>query len=97
MSDGRGRSDDAAVIRRATESPSKRRRIGSSAVKHKWRNWFSVTIRSDDAERRATVSTRIASTSPMRLFGTPSAQPDKAARAALTASTGSDLPSRWRA
>ena len=73
------------------------RRIAEDAAmmrEGRWRNWFSVTIRSDAAERRATVSTRMASTSPTLLFGTPNALPDRAARAALTASTGSDLPSR---
>ena len=51
-----------------------------------------MAIRSAVAERQATCSTRIASTSPSRLFGRPNAWPDSAARAAATASTGSDLP-----
>ena len=61
-----------------------------------WRSWLNVAIRSDAADRQATCSTRIASTSPSRLFGRPNAWPDNAARAAATASTGSDLPSRRR-
>ena len=46
------------------------------------------------ALRLATISARIASTAPSRPFGAPRARPDCAARAALTASSGSDLP--WR-
>jgi len=44
------------------------------------------------AERRAIINTRIASTLPSLLLAEPVAVPDRAARAAATASTGSDLP-----
>jgi len=49
-------------------------------------------VRSLRALRLATISVRIASTAPSRPFGTPAARPDCAARAALTASSGSDSP-----
>ena len=61
-----------------------------------WRSWLSVVIRSSIADRRATINTRIASTFPVRDFGRPVADPDNAARAADTASSGSDLPARRR-
>ena len=48
------------------------------------------------ALRLATISARIASTAPSRPLGAPRARPDWAARAALTASSGSDLPCRRR-
>ena len=48
-------------------------------------------VRSWRALRLATISDRIASTAPSRPFGTPAARPDKAARAALTASSGPGL------
>jgi hypothetical protein len=51
-----------------------------------------VWVRSARALRLATISARIASTEPSRPFGAPRARPDCAARAALTASRGSDLP-----
>ena len=53
-------------------------------------------MRVSTAERRAIISTRIASTFPSRVFGEPVAAPESAARAAARASTGSDLPFRWR-
>ena len=43
------------------------------------------------------MSVRIASTIPSRPFDPPDARPDSAARAALMASRGSDLPCRRRA
>ena len=46
------------------------------------------------ALRLATISARMASTAPSRPLEAPRARPDWAARAALTASSGSDLP--WR-
>jgi hypothetical protein len=49
-------------------------------------------IRSACALRLPVISARIASTEPSRPFGAPIALPDCAARAALTASRGSDLP-----
>ena len=60
------------------------------------RAWLMVWIRSERAVRLATISARIASTCPSRPFGAPAARPDWAARAALTASSGSDLPRRRR-
>ena len=58
--------------------------------------WLIVWTRSERALRLATISARIASTAPSRPFGAPAARPDWAARAALTASSGSDLPCRRR-
>jgi hypothetical protein len=58
--------------------------------------WLIVRVRSPAALRRATISARIASTAPSRPLGCPAARPDCAARAALTASSGSDLPCRRR-
>jgi tetratricopeptide (TPR) repeat protein len=49
-----------------------------------------VWVRSERAVRLATISARIASTAPSRPLGAPRARPDCAARAALTASSGSD-------
>jgi hypothetical protein len=53
-------------------------------------------MRVSTAERRAIINTRIASTFPSRVLGDPVADPERAARAAANASTGSDLPCRWR-
>jgi hypothetical protein len=54
--------------------------------------WLMVWVRSPAALRLATISARVASTWPSRPLGAPRARPDCAARAALTASSGSDLP-----
>src|SRR6516225_9651903 len=51
-----------------------------------------VWVRSLRALRLATISARIASTAPSRPRGLPRARPDWAARAALIASSRSDLP-----
>ncbi len=51
-----------------------------------------VRVRSPVALRLATISARIASTAPSQPFSAPRGRPDWAARAALTASSGSDLP-----
>jgi len=56
--------------------------------------WLMVWVRSPAALRLATISARIASTAPSRPLDAPRARPDWAARAALTASSESDLP--WR-
>ena len=61
-------------------------------VRTRARAWLIVWVRSERALRLATISARIASTVPSRPFGAPRARPDCAARAALTASSGSDLP-----
>jgi hypothetical protein len=58
------------------------------------RAWLMAWVRSDRALRLATISARTASTAPSRPFGAPRALPDCAARAALTASSGSDLRRR---
>src|SRR5262252_749602 len=65
-------------------------------VKISARTWLMVWIRSERAVRLATISARIASTVPSLPLGAPAARPDCAARAALTASSGSDLPLRRR-
>jgi hypothetical protein len=49
-----------------------------------------VAVRCRWAERRATIKVRIASTIPSRPLDAPTALPDWAARAALTASRESD-------
>lgn len=56
------------------------------------RIWLSAPVRSRVAERLTRRNARIASTLPVRDFGCATALPDWAARAAATASTGSDLP-----
>ncbi len=66
----------------------------SGPVTIRARAWLMAWVRSERALRLATISARIASTAPSRPFGAPLARPDCAARAALTASRGSDLP--WR-
>jgi hypothetical protein len=50
---------------------------------------LTVWVRCAPAVRLATMSARIASTCPSRPRGAPAARPDRAARAALTASSGS--------
>ena len=67
----------------------------SGALKVSWRIWVSALIRASRAERLATTRTRMASTEPSLLLAVPWARPDRAARAASTASRGSDLP-LWR-
>jgi len=67
------------------------------AVKPRWRIWFRAWILAERAGRLATISARIASTFPSRDLAAPQARPDNAARAASTASSGSDLPDRRRA
>lgn len=51
-------------------------------------------MRVSTAERRAIINTRIASKFPSLDFGDPVAVPERAARAAASASTGSDLSFR---
>src|SRR5258708_39937292 len=69
-----------------------RARRSSGPVTIRDRAWLIAWVRSLRALRLATISARIASTAPSRPFGAPRARPDCAARAALTASSGSDLP-----
>jgi nucleoid-associated protein YgaU len=71
-------------------------RIGSGAQNTSWRSWLRVWMRWARAERRATNSTRICSIGPFRVFGITAAAPESAARAAETASVGSDLPTLRR-
>jgi hypothetical protein len=61
------------------------------------RIWVSAFTGAERAERLATRRTRSASTQPSRLLARPLALPDRAARAASTASRGSDLPALRRA
>jgi len=59
---------------------------------------FVAKLRSNwIAERRTTRSIRTASTIPSPLLGVPAWRPASTARAADTASSVSDLPSKWRA
>ena len=64
----------------------------SGPLKVSWRIWVSALIRAPRAERLATTRTRIASTEPSLLLALPWARPERTARAASTASSGSDLP-----
>ena len=56
------------------------------------RIWLISAERALTAERRVTLSTRIDSITVVVSLGMVVARPDKAARAAITASIGSDLP-----
>ena len=76
--------------------PAKRARRSSGPVRTRARIWLIARVRSPRAERLATINARMASTVPSRPLGAPLALPDWAARAALTASRGSDLPGRRR-
>ena len=95
-SPGRGRSAAIASARAAAECRANRARRSSGPVRISERAWLMAWVRSLRALRLATISARIASTAPSRPLGAPAARPDCAARAALTASSGSDLPLRRR-
>ena len=72
-------------------------RSSSGAVEMRLRIWLRAWVRLPLAERRATRSTRMASTFPSLVLADPVASPPWADRAAATASWGSDLPvRRWR-
>jgi hypothetical protein len=73
-----------------------RARSSSGPVRTSALAWLIAWVRPERALRLATISAWIASTAPSRPFGAPRARPDWAARAALTASSGSDLPCRRR-
>jgi hypothetical protein len=75
---------------------AKRARMSSGPVNTTDLAWLIVAIRPLRAERLATVSTLIASTVPLRPPDAEAAWPDRAARAAATASRVSDLPVRRR-
>ena len=92
----RGRSDAIPATRAAVVCRANRVRRSSGPVRTSALAWLIVRVRSRMAPRLATISARIASTAPSRPFGAPRARPDWAARAALTASRGSDLPCRRR-
>ncbi len=66
-------------------------RSSSGAVDTRLRIWFMAWLRALRAEDRATRSTRMASTLPFLVLASPLASPDCAARAAATASSGSDF------
>ena len=85
-----------SATRAATVCRANRARRSSGPVRIRALAWLMVWVRSERALRLATISARIASTAPSRPFGAPRARPDCAARAALTASSGSDLPCRRR-
>ena len=87
-----GRSPSAAATKAAMGRPLRRLWSWSGALKVSWRIWPSALIRAPRAERLATTRTRMASTAPSLLLALPWARPDCAARAASTASRGSDLP-----
>jgi hypothetical protein len=95
-SPGRGRSEASPATRAAGVCRVNRARRSSGPVRIRARAWPFVRVRSPAALRLATISARIASTAPSRPLGAPRARPDCAARAALTASSGSDLPARRR-
>src|SRR5215469_11827482 len=88
MLPGRGRSAASSATRSAGACPVNRARRSSGPVTISARAWPVVWVRSERALRLATISARIASTCPSRPFGAPAARPDRAARAALTASPG---------
>jgi hypothetical protein len=75
------------------ESPRKRRRSCSGAVTRKPCSWLAACVLALTAERRAARRVLIISTVPSALLGTPEASPAKTARAAASASEGSDF---WR-
>jgi hypothetical protein len=96
MLPGRGRSAASSATSASVACLANRIRMSSGPVKTRARAWLIVWVRSERAVRLATISARIASTAPSRPFGAPRARPDWAARAALTASSGPDLPARRR-
>ena len=86
----------ARLTRAAGVCLANRARRSSGPVRTSALAWLMVRVRSPAALRLATIRVRIASTAPSRPLGAPRARPDCAARAALTASSGSDLPCRRR-
>jgi hypothetical protein len=86
-----GRSAAARAARWWRDTPARRCRSCSGAVKLRWRIWFRAWILAERADRLATTSARIASTFPSRDLAAPQARPDSAARAASTASSGPGL------
>ncbi len=66
--------------------------MGSGAVETRLRIWLSAWVRPLRADALATRNTRMDSTFPSLLLASPAASPERAARAAVMASWGSDLP-----
>ena len=66
--------------------------MDSGAVETRLRIWLRACVRPLRAEDLATRKTRMDSTFPSLVLASPAASPDKAARAAEMASSGSDLP-----
>jgi hypothetical protein len=79
------------------ESPRKRWRSCSGAVTRKPWSWLAACVLALIAERRAARRALIISTRPSPLFGTPDASPASTARAAHSASEGSDFSRRCSA
>ena len=71
-------------------------RTRSGAVSMRLCSWFAAAVRAFIAPARATRSWRSASTGPVPVLGITVASPARTARAAASASTGSDLPRRRR-
>ena len=91
-----GRKPAQTFTRALGESPRSWCLTWSGAVTTRACSWLMAWVRALIAERRATVSIRIASTGPFPLLGSPVACPFKAARAAAWASVTSVLPKRRR-
>src|SRR5664280_690954 len=87
-----GRSFAASPTSAVTDRPFRREWSWSGAVNPRWRIWTMAFTLAWRAERLATIRTRIDSTGPSLVLPTPDARPLMAARAASTASRGSDLP-----
>jgi hypothetical protein len=91
MLPGRGRSAASPAARPAGVCPVNRVRMPSGPVMISALAWLIVWVRWARAVRLATIGAPIASTWPSRPRGAPDARPDRAARAALTASSGPGL------
>jgi hypothetical protein len=87
-----GRSLAQLVINTDTGRPSSTSRTAAGAVTTSAVSWLMAAVRALLAPERAVRDTRIASTIPSRRLGTAVATPASAARAAASASIGSDLP-----
>jgi hypothetical protein len=87
-----GRSLAQVVINTDTERSSSASRTGAGAVISSALSWLIAAVRALLAPRRAVRNTRIASMIPSRRLGAAVAVPASTARAAASASIGSDLP-----
>jgi hypothetical protein len=86
-------SDLAQVVANAeVERSSSASRTGAGAVTSSALSWLMAAVRALLAPRRAVRNTGIASTIPSRRLGAAVAVPASTARAAASASIGSDLP-----